>query len=88
MLYNIQMIAIPVSQARDSFASVIEEALEKAVVIEKYGKPVAVVIGFEKYEELLDSHQDAEDLKLIKKQNNLKDKSVPWEKVKVDLGLV
>ena len=82
------MTAIPVSQAREEFASIIEEALEKAVVIERYGKPVAVVIGFEKYEELMDSNQDAEDLKLINKQNNLKSKNVPWEKVKVDLGLV
>lgn len=82
------MTAIPVSQAREEFASIIEEALEKAVVIERYGKPVAVVIGFEKYEELMDSNQDTEDLKLINKQNNLKSKSVPWEKVKVDLGLV
>jgi len=82
------MTAIPVSQARESFASIIEEALEKAVVIEKYGKPVAVVIGIEKYEELMDSHQDTEDLKLIKKQKNLKTKGVSWEKVKADLGLV
>ena len=82
------MTAIPISQARESFASIIEEALEKAVVIEKYGKPVAVVIGIEKYEELMDSHQDTEDLKLIKKQKNLKAKGVSWEKVKVDLGLV
>jgi len=82
------MTAIPVSQARESFASIIEEALEKAVVIEKYGRPVAVVIGIEKYEELMDSHQDTEDLKLIKKQKNLKTKGVSWEKVKADLGLV
>ena len=81
------MTAIPVSQAREYFASVIEEALEKAVVIEKYGKPVAVVIGYEQYEELLDSQQDSEDLKQIEKQKSFKSKSVPWEKVKVDLGL-
>ncbi len=81
------MTAVPVSQAREAFASIIEEALEKAVVIEKYGKPVAVVIGFEKYEELMDSYQDAEDLKLIKKQKKSKNNIVPWEKVRADLGL-
>ena len=86
-MYNIQMTAIPVSQAREEFASIIEEALEKAVVIERYGKPVAVVIGFEKYEELMDSYQDTEDLKLIKKQNKSKSKGIPWEKVRADLGL-
>lgn len=44
------MTTISVSEARESFSSIIEDALEEAIILQRYGKPVVVVLGYEQYE--------------------------------------
>ena len=78
-----------ISQAREQLPNVIELCQTEAVVLERYGKPQAVIISYERYDELMTVLEDIEDLKKIEEveadiaTNGL----VPWEEVRRDLGL-
>ena len=87
MLYNTYMTTISVSEARESFSSVIEDALEEAIILQRYGKPVVVVLGYEQYEALMEVYEDSQDLDAIAESLKTPAKNIPWEKVKKDLGL-
>ena len=83
------MATMSISQAREQLPNVIELCQTEAVVLERYGKPQAVIISYERYDELMTVLEDIEDLKKIEEveadiaTNGL----VPWEEVRRDLGL-
>ena len=60
------MTTISVSEARESFSSIIEDALEEAIILQRYGKPVVVVLGYEQYEKMMETYEDAQDIESIK----------------------
>jgi len=80
-----------VSTARKKMAEVIELARTEAVILEKHGTPAAVVISYERYDELMDALETLEDLaaldELRAEQETNPEPAVPWEEVKRDLGL-
>ena len=88
-LYDSYMKKIPVSEARESLAEVIESARRSGepVYLTKRGRTVAVVLDPEVYERLLETAEDVLDraeLALAREASDF----VPWDQVKVDLGLM
>jgi antitoxin Phd len=85
------MARMAVSTARKKMAEVIELARTEAVILEKHGSPTAVVISYERYDELMDALETLEDLaaldELRAEQETNPEPAIPWEEVKRDLGL-
>ena len=85
------MARMAISTARKKMAEVIELARTEAVILEKHGTPAAVVISYERYDELMDALETLEDLaaldELRAEQETNPEPAVPWEEVKRDLGL-
>ncbi len=80
---------IAVSQARENLAEVIESAQRSGepIVLTRHGRPVAVVLDHAAFERLVAAADEASDRAALV-QAREDDDSVPWEQVKVDLGLV
>lgn len=76
------MTTISVSEARESFSSIIEDALEEAIILQRYGKPVVVVLGYEQYEKMMETYEDAQDIESIKDYEKRSTKNIPWDKAK------
>ena len=81
------MANMPISQAREQLPAVIELCQSEAVVLEKYGKPQAVVISYERYEELMNAFEDLQDLEYLEQIPPDLSNSIPWEDFKRDLGI-
>lgn len=75
-----------VSAARGALADVIESAATEAVVLERYGTPVAVVVSPERYEELMDALEEVQDIEAFDQAMAEEGPNIPWEQVKADLG--
>ena len=86
MLYNLCMATMAISEARERLAEAVEIAHTEAVVLERYGQPAAVMISPERYEELMEALEDAEDVEAFDASMAEEGPSIPWEQVKADLG--
>jgi prevent-host-death family protein len=75
-----------VSEAREKLAQVIDAAQSEAVVLERYGRPAAVVVSMQRYEELLDALEETEDVAAFDAAMAEEGANIPWEQVKADLG--
>jgi len=75
-----------VSAARESLPDAIELARTEAVVLERYGRPAAVLVSPEQYEKLVAAMEDAEDVAAFDAAMNEEGPNIPWEQVKADLG--
>jgi prevent-host-death family protein len=80
---------IDVSQARENLAELIESTRRtgEPIVLTRHGRPVAVVLDHAAFERLVEEADGASDRAALA-QAREDDDSVPWEQVKVDLGLV
>jgi len=88
MLYNICMTSMSVSEAREKLAEIIDAAQSEAVVLERYGQPAAVLVSPERYEQLLEALEEAEDVVAFDAAMAEEGKNIPWEQVRADLGWV
>jgi antitoxin Phd len=86
MLYNEIVTTMNVSEAREKLAEAIDAAQSEAVVLERYGRPAAVLVSMERYEQLLDALEEAEDISAFDAAMAEKGDNIPWEQVKADLG--
>ncbi len=77
---------ISVSEAREKLAEVIDAAQSEAVVLERFGRPAAVLVSPERYEQLLDALEEAEDVAAFDAAMAEEGDNIPWEQVKADLG--
>jgi antitoxin Phd len=75
-----------VSEAREKLAEVIDAAQSEAVVLERYGQPAAVLVSIDRYEELLDAFEEAQDVAAFDAAIDEEGGNIPWEQVKADLG--
>ncbi|MCU1495375.1 MAG: prevent-host-death family protein [Acidimicrobiaceae bacterium] len=75
-----------VSEARGRLSEAVEMAHSEAVVLERYGRPAAVLLSPERYEQLLEAYEDAEDVSAFDEAMAEEGASIPWEQVKTDLG--
>jgi len=78
--------SVSVSEARENLAQIIEAARSGAVILERYGQPAAVVVSPERYEQLLDALEEAEDLAAFDAALAEEGANIPWEQVRGDLG--
>jgi prevent-host-death family protein len=74
------------STARAQFADLVNRAeyAGERTIVHRRKKPVAAVVPIEDLE-LIERYEDELDLRSIRKAR--KEKTIPWEKVKKDLGL-
>jgi prevent-host-death family protein len=82
--------SIPVSELREQLAAVVDELQihGKAIKLTRHGQPVAVLMGYEAFEVLLDDFDDADDYRALADYDAAEDHdTIPWEVVKRDLGI-
>lgn len=77
-----------ISAARENLPEVVELAQSEAVFLERYGRPAAVVVSPEYYEELISLREDAEDGEAFDAAMVEEGPNIPWDQVKMDLGWV
>jgi prevent-host-death family protein len=80
------MSRIDVSEARQQLPAVIERAQSESVHLERYGRPAAVLISPERYEELMAALEDVADVAAFDAAMAEEGESIPWGQVKADLG--
>lgn len=85
-LYGSGMAKIPVTEARERLAEVLDMAGTEAVFLERYGKPAAVIVSPARYEALLEAFEEAEDVNSFDRAISEVGENIPWAQVKVDLG--
>lgn len=85
-MYDNPMTTIKVSEARDKLAEVIDAAQSEAVIIERYGRPAAVMVSPERYEQLIEALEEFEDIAAFDAAMAEEDDNIPWEQVRADLG--
>ena len=82
----VDMATMNMSAARENLPDAVELARTEAVFLERYGRPAAVLISPERYEELVAALEDAEDVAAFDVAMAEEGANIPWEQVKVDLG--
>ncbi|MDQ6784464.1 MAG: type II toxin-antitoxin system Phd/YefM family antitoxin [Actinomycetota bacterium] len=80
------MASMPVSDARENLAQVVETAQTEAVILERYGRPAAVLVSPDRYDELLEAFEEAEDIAAFDAAMAEEGPNLPWDEVKAELG--
>jgi antitoxin Phd len=86
MLYDTGMTTMAVSEAREKLSDAVEAARTEPVFLERYGQPAAVLVSPERYEELMEALEDAEDAAAFDAAMAEDAANIPWDQVKADLG--
>lgn len=87
-MYTSHMATMSVSNARENLQAAVDLTRTEAVVLERYGKPVAVLVSVERYELMMDALDDAADVLAFDAAMAEEGENVPWAQVKADLGWV
>lgn len=82
------MATMNISAARDNLPDAVELARTEAVFLERYGRPAAVLVSPERYEELITALEEAEDVAAFDAAMAEEGPNIPWKQVKADLGWV
>lgn len=80
------MSTVTVSEARKSFAAVLETAQHEAVIVERRGEAQAVVLSPSEYQRLMEAAEEIEDVAAFDAAMAEEGPNIPWEQVKADLG--
>jgi prevent-host-death family protein len=86
MLYNMVMVKISVSKARERLAEVVEMSHSEPVELEHYGRRAAVMVSPEHYDQMLEALEESEDVIAFDAALTEEGDNIPWEQVKSDLG--
>lgn len=80
---------VPVSEAKVRLYELVRQLPSRNVLLLRHGRPVAALLDFEGYLELLDQIDDLKDrLSVLEAEQEPADVRVAWEKVKAEAGLV
>jgi antitoxin Phd len=82
----VDVATMNVSEAREKLAEAVDAAQAEAVVLERYGRPAAVLVSMERYEELIEAFEEVEDVAAFDAAMAEQGDNIPWEQVKADLG--
>jgi antitoxin Phd len=74
------------SDAREKLSEVIDVAQSEAVVLERYGRPAAVMVSVERYQQLVEALEEAEDTAAFDAAMAEEGDNIPWDQVRADLG--
>jgi len=77
-----------VSEARERLSEAVELSRSEAVFLERYGRPAAVLVSPDRYAELMEALEDAEDVAAFDEAMAEEGGNIPWDQVKSDLGWV
>jgi len=80
------MATMNISAARERLPEVVELSHSEAVVLERYGRRAAVMVSPERYDELMDALEEAEDIAAFDAAMAEEGPNIPWDQVKADLG--
>jgi antitoxin Phd len=80
------MATINISSARENLPDAVDTARTEAVFLERYGRPVAVIVSPERYEQLMSALDEVDDVAAFDAAMAEEGPNIPWETVKVDLG--
>jgi len=86
VLYDSSVATMSVSEARERLSEAVETARSEAVFLERYGRPAAVLLSPERFEELTRALEEAEDVAAFDAAMAEEGDNIPWEQVKADLG--
>jgi antitoxin Phd len=86
MLYNIDMVKISVSKAREKLSEVVEMSQTEPVELEHYGRRAAILISPDRYDEMLEALEESQDVAAFDLALAESGDNIPWEQVKSDLG--
>ena len=87
ILYINAMKELSVTEAREQFPAVLNQAKKKPVWITRHGVDVAVVISPELFETLVEAQEELEDIAAVDEAMLDKSPGIPWAQVKKDLKL-
>lgn len=87
-LYIIAMKELSVTEAREQFPALLNQAAKKPVWITRHGVDVAVVISPELFEALVEAQEELEDIAAVDEAMLDKSPGIPWEQVQKDLKLI
>lgn len=87
ILYDVDVVKIAVSEAREKLSDAIERARTEPVVLERYGRAAAVLISPEHYEQLVEALEELDDVAAFDASMAEEGDNIPWDEVKADLGL-
>jgi PHD/YefM family antitoxin component YafN of YafNO toxin-antitoxin module len=82
------MAKMAVSEAREKLSEAVELSRSEAVFLERYGRPAAVLVSPDRYAELMEALEDAEDVAAFDEAMAEEGGNIPWDQVKSDLGWV
>jgi len=87
-MYNLYMREIPVSEARERLADVIDDVQANGgpIALTRRGKSVAVLVASDVFERMSLDAEDALDRAAVALAQD-DDDFVPWDEVKAELGL-
>ena len=87
-MYDSYMNEVPVSEARNHLAELIEETRRSGepISVTRRGRRVAVILDSDAFDRLVDSADDVDDRRELEAAR-ADDDYVPWEEVKAALGL-
>jgi PHD/YefM family antitoxin component YafN of YafNO toxin-antitoxin module len=83
-----RMAKMAVSEAREKLSEAVELSRSEAVFLERYGRPAAVLVSPDRYAELMEALEDAEDIAAFDEAMAEEGGNIPWDQVKSDLGWV
>ncbi len=86
MLYDPLMATMNISAVRERLPEAVELAHSEAVFLERYGRRAAVLLSPERYDELMDALEEADDVAAFDAAMTEEGPSIPWDQVKADLG--
>jgi antitoxin Phd len=85
VLYNIDMMKISVSKAREKLSEVVEMSRTEPVELEHYGRRAAIMVSPAQYDVMLEAYEESQDAAFDLAMAEAGD-NIPWEQVKTDLG--
>jgi PHD/YefM family antitoxin component YafN of YafNO toxin-antitoxin module len=86
MLYNLDMVKMSVSRARERLSEVVEMSQSEPVELEHYGRRAAVIISPDQYDEMLEALEESQDVAAFDAAIAEVGDNIPWAQVKTDLG--
>lgn len=80
------MASMNISAARDRLPEAVALAHSEAVFLERYGRRAAVLLSPERYDELMEALEEAEDVAAFDAAMAEEGPNIPWDQAKADLG--
>ena len=85
-MYALGMAKLKMTEFRANLNDAVETAQTEAVILERNGRPAAVLVSHDRYEELMDALEELEDIAAVDAALAEGGEPIPWEQVMRDLG--